>query len=217
MGLNKHFDKIFLINLDRRTDRLRSATEQFEKYGISGVERFPAIDGSAIDKKKYATSKLKTGEIGLILSNIEILKTAKERGYQKILILEDDILFSDEILNIDYYFDAIPDGAWDMLYLSANHNSHVRYTPPPQVVNEKVLRLVSSFTTHAIGIKSSMFDVILAEISKFELPLDVAYVMLQKRHNVLCFKGEYGAIATQQVNKSDILNQDNVDYCKYIR
>jgi glycosyl transferase family 25 len=69
----------FYINLDRRPDRRAEIEGELERMGISG-ERFPAID-------------ISPGAVGCIISHIESLKLAKERGYPNVLILEDDLTF----------------------------------------------------------------------------------------------------------------------------
>jgi hypothetical protein len=76
-----HLDKIFYINLDRRTDRLEQIEGELKKmnFGENQTERFRGIE---------------LGQIGCIQSHIGVLKLAKERHYRNILILEDDFQFS---------------------------------------------------------------------------------------------------------------------------
>jgi FkbM family methyltransferase len=42
--INSFFDKIYVLNLDRRPDRLEKMKAQADKYGID-IHRFPAVDG----------------------------------------------------------------------------------------------------------------------------------------------------------------------------
>ena len=70
------FGGVFVINLDRRTDRLEQFTEEMKKVDLP-FERFPAI----------ATE---FGIDGCGLSHLSVLKLAKERGYKNVLIFEDD-------------------------------------------------------------------------------------------------------------------------------
>ena len=70
------FGGVFVINLDRRTDRLEQFTAEMSKLDLP-FERFPAI----------ATE---FGIDGCGLSHLSVLKLAKERGYKNVLIFEDD-------------------------------------------------------------------------------------------------------------------------------
>lgn len=66
----------FLINLERRPDRLEKVKKELEYIGWD-YEIFKAID-----KNSY---------MGITLSILEILKIAKERKYQRVMVIEDDI------------------------------------------------------------------------------------------------------------------------------
>lgn len=65
----------FVINLERRPNRLKSIQTEMEYIGWE-YELFPAVDTNS--------------HIGCSLSHIEIIKLAKERNYKSVLIIEDD-------------------------------------------------------------------------------------------------------------------------------
>lgn len=209
--LNSFFDKIYCINLDKRPDRWKAASEQFNKYGIQ-VERVSAVDG---EKSKYFLNSglnrgnLKCGQVGIIESNINILEEAQQKQYNSILIFEDDVVLSEEIKNIESYFHELPSN-WDMVWFSGNHNTHVSGVNPPYDVSEKILKLHSTFAAHAIGIKKSMYTAILSGIQRMEHPLDVYYSLFQKINNCYCFKS-VPPIATQASGFSNIENTE-VEY-----
>jgi len=71
----------FYINLDRRTDRRTEIEKEFADRGLV-VERFPAIEHPS-------------GIVGCGLSHIAVLKLAQERGYESVMIFEDDFVFLD--------------------------------------------------------------------------------------------------------------------------
>lgn len=48
MKVNEYFDKVVVINLDRRKDRLEKVDAQLQELGIA-YERFSAIDAKALD------------------------------------------------------------------------------------------------------------------------------------------------------------------------
>jgi glycosyl transferase family 25 len=74
-------DHVFYINLEYRTDRKSEIESELESYGILNYERFPAIKHDTI------------GGVGCGKSHIEVLKLAKKRGYNNVLIFEDDFQF----------------------------------------------------------------------------------------------------------------------------
>lgn len=122
------FDKIFCINLERRRDRWEKTSKKFEDLGLS-VERFRGYDGLLL--KPFINPDVRVlrtgGYIGCLLSHLEIYKTALERGYERILILEDDIVFHKnfhkEFKKIFNDID-LDSNDWDLLYLgSANFNN----------------------------------------------------------------------------------------------
>jgi glycosyl transferase family 25 len=73
-------DKIIYINLNKRTDRKEQIEKQLNDYGLN-YERFEAIETPNF------------GILGCGLSHLAVLKIAKERNYENILILEDDFTF----------------------------------------------------------------------------------------------------------------------------
>jgi len=95
----ERIDKIFLINLDRREDRLDEFNKIFP-YSKSHFERFSAVDGQEL-KIDDEISKLfqdnnfnwLRGKIGCALSHYRIWKIGLQNGYKNMVVLEDDILF----------------------------------------------------------------------------------------------------------------------------
>jgi glycosyl transferase, family 25 len=77
--VNELINKIYYVNLDRRIDRRVQIEAELKKMDII-AERFPAIEE-------------KHGSIGCAKSHIAILKMAKEKGYENVLVLEDDFQF----------------------------------------------------------------------------------------------------------------------------
>lgn len=68
----------FLINLERRPDRLEKVTEELKYMGWE-YNIFKAIDTS--------------GYMGIALSILEVIKIAKENKYKRVMVIEDDITF----------------------------------------------------------------------------------------------------------------------------
>lgn len=80
--MSNNLDKIFYINLDKRTDRRIEIEDELQQYNLyDNAERFPAI---------YTPEQ---GILGCTMSHLAVIKLAKERKYKQVLILEDDFYF----------------------------------------------------------------------------------------------------------------------------
>ena len=95
----------FYINLDRRTDRRAEVEQEFADKGLV-VERFPAVEYDP-------------GAIGCNLSHIEVLKLAKARGYESVMIFEDDFQFLVDKQTWDQLIARLPT-SYDVVMLSYN-------------------------------------------------------------------------------------------------
>ena len=119
-------DKIYFINLDKSKDRL----DLMLKYGKDlnlKLKRFPAVYGKDLNKDKLIeqgildkNNKLNKGEIGCFLSHVNIWKEAIKKNYEHILILEDDIVFTDNFKNnFIKYYNQVPND-WEIIHLGGS-------------------------------------------------------------------------------------------------
>jgi len=200
MKITDFFDKTFCINLDRRFDRWEECLIEFNKNDLTGIERFKAVDGKELPQN--SNGFVTPSRLALVLTNIKILEESIKNNYNSILILEDDVEFTDQVKNMDTFFDLLPED-WDMLYFGGNHNTHMG-VKPPNIINDKVCKLHSTFSTHCVAINKKTFKQILERLKKCDNALDVIYSELQKKLNVYSF---YPMIATQRVSYSDIENK----------
>jgi glycosyl transferase family 25 len=200
MKITEFFNKTFCINLERRPDRWDECLSEFDKHGITNVDRFIAVDGKNLTQS--LSGFMTPSRMALVQTNIQIIEEAIKNDYDSILILEDDVEFDPQVVEMDSYFDLLPDD-WDMLYFGGNHNTHVG-SPPPNIINEKVCKLHNTYSTHCVAINKRAFQKVLDRIKKCDNALDVIYVELQKQLNVYSF---YPVIATQRVSFSDIENR----------
>ena len=101
----KRIDRAFVINLDRRADRLRSFYEQLPASVSPLVERVSAVEGRALTPTPELYSlfrgnnfQYRRGAIGCALSHYSLWQRIAGDGYSghATLILEDDAFFSDE-------------------------------------------------------------------------------------------------------------------------
>lgn len=88
----EYFDQIYVINLESRKDRLQEIREEFNKIGIDfshpKFQVFKAIKPETYDGWPTQGTK------GCYLSHLGVLKNAKQNGFERILILEDDASFT---------------------------------------------------------------------------------------------------------------------------
>ena len=106
MKVNDFFDKVIVINLDRRTDRMEKLVPQLEKLDIQ-YKRF-----SAVDAKKLDIDPVVAG----LRSHLQVMK---QIAGQKVLILEDDALFVEDFNEkFEKVMQTLPED-WDIFYLGA--------------------------------------------------------------------------------------------------
>jgi glycosyl transferase family 25 len=109
--------KIFIINLERRLDKLERIKERISKIELNNenIEIVKAVDGNKIDneylnKNGYCINKewrdntyrrsIKSGEIGCSISHYNAWKRIIEDDIEFAIILEDDAVFSDKYKEI---------------------------------------------------------------------------------------------------------------------
>lgn len=85
---------IYLINLDRDTDRLERARGRFGALDLS-FERVPGVDGSKVDSltrffSQTPSRSLSDGELGCALSHIGVWQKIASGEVENALVLEDD-------------------------------------------------------------------------------------------------------------------------------
>lgn len=193
------FDKIYLINLDRRKDRYIISKKNLDKYGII-FERFNAIDGNLIDNNTILTN----GALGCLLSHYEIIKKAYDDGLECIAILEDDLELVDnfnEVFNI--FYKEVPSD-WQFLYLGCNKHENSVVSQP----SNNILRIVNSFSTAGYAVRRKAMELILRNVVDQESPIDVYYGYFQTLLPAYTFKTP---LLWQRSDWSDIENK----FCDY--
>ena len=94
----------FVINLERRPDRLESVTKEFEYMGWT-FERFNAVDTNSYE--------------GCAYSHQQIAKIILERGYEYAMVFEDDIFFMPYIKNlIPMIEDELSNNDWNFFHFA---------------------------------------------------------------------------------------------------
>lgn len=193
------FDEIYCINLDERIDRWEHAKNEFHKAGIlDRVQRFSAIRD--VD-----------GRIGIIKSNLAIIKIAKEKKLKNVLIFEDDVQFivDDPQKVLKQSLDQVKDIKWHLFYLGANtHDKLIKFKP-------NLILLKNSFAVHSMAYSELMYDPFIRKfenlkiIKTFDDILDV-YLAKQIQEKTVCLM--VNPMMTTQMNSYSDIENRVVDY-----
>jgi GR25 family glycosyltransferase involved in LPS biosynthesis len=200
------FDKVFCINLDNRNDRWDKCLGEFDKLHMSHlVERVSAY-------------KMSPPIAGCSRSHIECIRLAKQNNYSRVLILEDDITFHNEIfydILINAHAQLSTIGVnYDILYFSAN-----LYGNTNKLIDTNLAKITLAKAAHAYIISSSVYDFILDRYMSIDwsdhnnwyhgnpdrLNFDVWLKNIQQLGNTY---GVYPSIAEQSEGHSDLLNSN---------
>jgi glycosyl transferase family 25 len=164
IAITEFFEKIYIVNLLERTDRLREIQEQLNLINLSNnhtsVYVFPAVRPT--DQGEFDS----IGARGCFLSHLGILKDAAFHNYKNILILEDDVNFSDNfITESTKAFKELSDRKWDIFY------GGIKLTLDETTISSNVQAVPSKtgiMTTHFVAFNG---DVIIKFITELELML----------------------------------------------
>ena len=161
--LERHFDKIWCINLDSRPDRWRYMQNHFARFGLGDkVERFSAVDvrsdpGLQRHQKLLKNNFSLLAMCGCMLSHRQIVESARAAGLRNVLVFEDDIkILSDNIASIGESLDELSAWEWDVFYLGATYHWGL------EAVSKNLVRVShGALATHAIAYNAKVFDKVL--------------------------------------------------------
>ena len=132
----------YYINLDTRPDRKQHVEKQMKTIGIHS-ERFKAI-------------KLPDGALGCSMSHLKILEMAKEKNFPHVLIVEDDILFTDPPLFIKQLNKFLKNHKdFDVVLISGNN------VPPYSEVDDTCIKVAQCQTTTGYLVQNHYFDILI--------------------------------------------------------
>jgi GR25 family glycosyltransferase involved in LPS biosynthesis len=133
------------INLESRTDRNKHVTNQLKLLGIP-AERFNAV-------------KLPDGALGCSMSHLRCLQMAKEKGWDHVLICEDDITFTNPVLFTQQLNKFLSkQEKWDVVLLAGNN------MPPYKPVEDYCVQVTRCQTTTGYLVKSHYYDKLIENI-----------------------------------------------------
>ena len=174
MNLND-FDSIIYINLDHRQDRKKIFLTEAKRVGIDC-------------KKLYRISAyydILNGARGCVLSHIQALKVAEQKGIS--LILEDDCFFIQEPhklkSQVSLFFQTFKE-AWDVFFLGG------RYIEVEPTQSKSFLQVRKSFRSHAYAINQSYVKTLKSCFEKAYEKMEHDLFLLDSRGKALDYAWE---------------------------
>jgi len=176
-------DRIFIINLKEREDKRMDMIDEMNRLGITNYEFFDAIRPTIDDvhewnpnfcsfaKKMMSPEKFlnyQIGSLGCLKSHIQVLKICLQRGYQRVMILEDDAHFTEDFDKI-FEYSAQIDNKYDMLYLYGNH------WETPRSISENIMKITRTLTTSSYIITNKVMEYTTKAIQSYAREIDYFY------------------------------------------
>jgi GR25 family glycosyltransferase involved in LPS biosynthesis len=166
------FSHAFVINPPGNKERLALITQRLRDLGIE-FERFPALQ---FDGSSYSEALR-----GVNLSHLEVVKEARRRNLENILIMEDDAIFRPDFLRLwSILLPQLQTLDYDILYGYDWHNtsssiSDVRITP-----------IAGTYCNHFWAIHSDYYDTFIESVELNEkketpLPIDLIFTCKNAR------------------------------------
>lgn len=185
---------IFYINLEHRTDRKENVENELKKMGWNNYTRFNAI-------------KHENGLVGCAMSHLKILKDAKENDLDYVVVIEDDIYFTQPKIFNDMMIDFLSTNInYDVLLLAGNLKSSIN-------IYHHIHRATRSLTTTGYIVKKHYYDKLIKNIENgiknllihpdkhYFFAIDTNWFKLQEDDTWLIFRPR---TITQLPNYSDI-------------
>jgi len=191
--VNDFFDKVYLINLKRRPDKLKISTDLLNKLGIvfevfNGVDFCDGIPADYPNQPKSQFLINKPGAFGCLMSHMKIISDAKKKKFDKILILEDDIAASENFINLfDQKVKDLP-ADWKLFYLGGSGHTGIDEHSVTTKITEHISETTGTYTTSSYGVSSDLYDTILDKFKNGTEAIDQLYVYgIQKKSDHACY------------------------------
>lgn len=191
------FNQTFVINLDRRPDRLERVTKHLQEFGVKTFQRVSAVDGmneeDELSRRVVRHSSKKPpqtitcwqrGTLGCLKSHLKALELAQEtlskNEKQKALILEDDCVFIDNAASmLKKSLSELPND-WEVLMLGAIYARAPGYVLGAQ----SVMRVWEARAAHAYVVNPQSCTLLINRIrtlleSETIIPFDEMFVLYQ--------------------------------------
>lgn len=192
----KYLDKIYVINLAKRKDRMLNAVTQLNKYSIP-FERVEAIEHEQ-------------GAEGLRLTMDKLFKACIKNKHENVLVFEDDLDIIEPAINevMQKVMEDLPP-EYDIIYLGTQLCNY-----PSGFYNRNLLKGVhSAFATHAVIYSLK----VMKEIVKQKTTAPIDNWITQHIQNRKQTYAVYPMCVSQIIGKSDIYtDKQSLDWKPYL-
>lgn len=208
----------FYINLDEREDSKKKTKKEFKKLKIP-IQRMKAI-------------KLENGRVGCSMSHLKCLQQAKEKDFDHVLIVEDDIHF----MNVEMFKEQLnkflsSSIEWDVVLFAGNN------LPPYQIYGDFCVKVSHCQTTTGYLVKKHYYDILISNIKEsiklllkeperhIDYAIDKYWFKLQEKDNWFIItplsvvqREDYSNIEKRETNYSKLMLDINKSslYNKYV-
>jgi len=204
MKLQDFVDKGVYINLPHRVDKRDAMSLQLQKLCLDNfIQRVDGVYPKDLGFEPKNNEKYEIVEYSTAAANahLNVVRTAKEKNYKNILVLEDDVEFTEN--GIAYLTQALEQlnkiENWNILYIGAdlgyNTNSYL------ELHGENLVKTNNATCSHAYILNSNCFNFFLnyPNITHFDIVMNA----LPEKYVVYPL-----AIIQRHINKTDIGETD---------
>jgi len=142
-------ENAFYINLATRPDRRLHVVQQLALVGVLNARRFNAI-------------RLANGAVGCSMSHLKCLEIAKEKNWDHVMIVEDDIKFLDPALFVKQFNKFIEShgkiGQFDVVLIAGNN------MPPYVRIDDTCVKVNHCQTTTGYIVQRHYYDTLINNI-----------------------------------------------------
>lgn len=187
MKLLDYFDRIEIIHLPERADRLALLKHELATLGMS-------IDGCKVripfaPRPADANGFPSRGVYGNFLSHLSIVRTARDDGLRNVLVLEDDAIFSRRMVKTQAHLVAtLQNAPWDMCFFGHSLKRELAGYPKGLVAHP-----AGFIWAHCYAVNASVFDRLIAYLEMTmvlepgdpqgaRMYIDGAFSMFRQRH-----------------------------------
>ena len=199
------WEKIFIINLSRRTDRKETMIKMLNKFNLTNYEFIEAVDGLDQDNLKEfnelktakKTKIVSSGHYGCLMSHIKTIEEAKKQNLKAIMILEDDIILDE---NFNTIINSIMVPKYDMIYLGGII-PEIKFFPLGWAKRNEIMG------AYGYILKDSVYDIILEKLYKKKYCVDIAYIeYIQSKYPVYILDD----LVKTNLDSSDTSNKNKI-------
>tara|TARA_B110000027_G_scaffold39325_1_gene43402 strand:+ start:3027 stop:3725 length:699 start_codon:yes stop_codon:yes gene_type:complete len=229
-------DKIFIINLESRTDRKDEILNEMQKIKaneLCEIEVFNAISPTIeliekwnpnflnpipkwAQKQNIDPNHYRLGSFGCLLSHFSIIKKSLSLGYENILIFEDDAEFTsykEDLSTILNKYSNLIKKALDnfgIMYLGSNNNEKTI-----RKIIDNIYLTYGSLAAHSYIINKNAMQFISDNLISYPKEIDQFYQeIIQQQFQCITI---YPPLVQQRKSFSNILNKNVVYNFKNIR